>query len=82
MAGEVVVLRGVGAKGFEASRAMRRAIDDQIGGIVAIQHVRQGVAILPGVDREDVVLSFRCEKDSSMSQQVCRMPVIASAAVS
>ena len=81
VAGEVVMLRDVGAEGSEALFAMTGAVDDQIGGVVTIQHAGQGMAALPGVDGEDVVLFPRGEEDGAMSKHVCRVPVFAAAAV-
>ena len=81
MSGEIIVLRLVRAEGSESPRTVRGAIDDQIGGIVAIQHSGQGMSVLPRMDGKDIMLSFRREEDGPMREQMRRVPILAATAV-
>lgn len=79
MVGEVVVLRTMGAEGGEALFAMRGAIDQQIGRIIAIEQARQGMILLPRMDRQDRQALSAGQKNSPMDEKVCGMPVLTTA---
>ena len=81
VADEVVMLRDVGAEGFEALISVKGAVDDEIRGIIAIQHAGQSMVVLPSMDGEGVVLTFRREEDGAMGEYVRRVPVFAAATV-
>ena len=81
VAGEVVVLRAVGAEGGEATVAMGRGVEDEVGGVFAVQQAGQGVAVLPGVDRQDLAGVSGGPEHGVVHEQVGRVPVLAAAAV-